>query len=424
MWIKISESIQIGDFMEKSRLYEMNRIAARIYYNNLLQGKDSRGRDYFKERELKPETITHYGLGYAPDSWNFMTNALIKQGFSINEIIEGGLAAKNDSGKVYDFFRNRVMFPVIDTQGEVIGFGGRVLDDSKPKYLNTPATAVFDKGENLFSMNFAKNSKMDKLVLGEGYMDVIAMNQSGFDGAIATLGTAITENQARFISRHTDNVIVSYDSDEAGQSATKKAIKLLSENGVKVSVLHIEGAKDPDEYIKKFGADKFDRLLRKAESAISWTLNRAEKELELTLDADKRELASRLSAPLSVLTPAEQTIQAAYIEQKYGVKVKPEREEVFSMPEIVRRNVHEEVTPKEVYDRAAEVNDMPPDLSIEDLELPTDIIDCLGQSGISTLGDVLSLSPKDMSTIFDGDKAMVNELCDFCGIKEESREIE
>ncbi len=409
--------------MDKERLYEMNRIAAKVYFATLIKGGDDRGRKYLEERKLSPETIRHYGLGYAPDSWNYMLNTLMRSGFSADEIIEGGLAARSEKGKVYDFFRNRVMFPVIDMQGEVIGFGGRVLDDSTPKYLNTPATPVFDKGENLFSMNYAKNSQMDRLVLCEGYMDVIAMNQAGFDGAIATLGTAITENQARFISRHTDGVILSYDSDSAGQAATKRGIELLSKAGVKVSVLHIEGAKDPDEYIKKYGAKKFESLLQKAENAVSWTLHKAEQELDLSTDAGKKELANRASAPLSVLPPAEQTMQAVCIGQKYGVTVRVERENPVILPEPVRRKSYEQIVPDKMAERAATVYDMPPETSISDLGLPKDMTDCLGQSGIATLDDVLSLSPKDMSVVFDGDKEMVKQLCDFVGISSDNRDI-
>ncbi|MBR6242843.1 MAG: DNA primase, partial [Ruminococcus sp.] len=206
----------------RTRIYEMNRLAANYYYTCLLRGKDRSGLGYFSRRKLSPQTIKKFGLGYAPDSWDSLTNMLLSKGYNEDEITDAWLAGRSQkSGKLFDMFRKRVMFPILDLRGNIIGFGGRVLDDSKPKYLNTAQTPVFDKGSNLFSMNFAKNADTKRLILCEGYMDVIAVNQAGFENAVATLGTAITPAQARLMSHYADEVVIAYDSDGAGQNAAQ-----------------------------------------------------------------------------------------------------------------------------------------------------------------------------------------------------------
>ncbi|MDE6092674.1 MAG: DNA primase, partial [Ruminococcus sp.] len=236
----------------KTRIYEMNRITANFFYKNLINGSDKSGLQYFADRRLLPATIKKYGLGYAPDSWDTLVNLLHSKGYSDEVITDAWLGGRSQkTGNIYDMFRKRVMFPISDLKGNIIGFGGRVLDDSVPKYLNTAKTPVFDKGSNLFSMNFAKNSDTKSIILCEGYMDVIAVNQAGFENAIATLGTAITPEQARLISHYADHVIIAYDSDNAGQNAAQKAINHFSEVGVRTTVIRMEGAKAPDEYIKK-----------------------------------------------------------------------------------------------------------------------------------------------------------------------------
>ncbi len=234
---------------KRTRIYEMNRISANFFYKNLVQGKDKSGLKYFYDRKLSPQTIKKYGLGYSSDSWDELTNMLSSKGYSDNEIIDAWLGGRSQkTGRIFDMFRKRVMFPIIDLRGNIIGFGGRVLDDSKPKYLNTGATPVFDKGSNLFSLNFAKNSDSKKLILCEGYMDVIAVNQAGFENVVATLGTAITPEQARLMSHYADEIIIAYDSDSAGQNATQKAIRHFSDVGMKTRILSIENAKDPGNF--------------------------------------------------------------------------------------------------------------------------------------------------------------------------------
>lgn len=284
----------------RQRIYEMNRLAANFFYTSLIHGDNKAGLKYFYDRKLTPQTIKKYGLGFAPDSWNSLSDMLRSKGYSDAEIADawlGGVSTKN--GRAYDMFRNRVMFPIIDLRGNVIGFGGRVLDDSKPKYLNTSATPVFDKGRNLFSMNFAKNSPLKRIILCEGYMDVIAVNQAGFENVVATLGTAITPDQARLISHYADEVIVSYDSDAAGQNATGKAIKHFADVGVDTRILRMEGAKDPDEYIKKYGADRFRMLIDGSDDAMLFMLDRCENGLDISSPAGRTKLLNRLAEVLS-----------------------------------------------------------------------------------------------------------------------------
>ncbi len=285
----------------RTRIYEMNRLAANHFYRNLVSGSDKSGLEYLISRRLRPETIKKYGLGYSSDSWNDLTDYLRSEGYGDDEIIDAWLAGRGRNGNLYDMFRKRVMFPIVDMRGNIIGFGGRVLDDSKPKYLNTGKTPVFDKGQNLFSMNFAKDSDTKRLILCEGYMDVIAVNQAGFSNAVATLGTAITSDQARLISHYANEVIIAYDSDGAGQNATQKALNQFSEVGLQARILRMEGAKDPDEYIKKFGADRFRMLLDESGNAMNFILDNCEKGLDLSDEADRVEFLRRAAKALAAI---------------------------------------------------------------------------------------------------------------------------
>jgi len=253
--------------ISRQRIFEMNKEAAKFFRNCLLDEKIGiEGRKYFLEkRGLSMAVINHFGLGYAPNNAFMLHDHLKKLGYTDEEMVVGFLCGKNDKG-VYDYYRNRVIFPIIDTVGNVIAFGGRVLDDSKPKYLNTSDTPAFKKSKNLFALNFAKNHCEKQLVLCEGYMDVIALHAAGIENAVATLGTAITPEQARIFSRYTKKVVISYDSDEAGQRAADKAFKLLQEVGVDVKILKMRDAKDPDEYIKKFGATSFKSVIDDSKS--------------------------------------------------------------------------------------------------------------------------------------------------------------
>lgn len=277
----------------RARTFEINRLTANFYFKNLT-GSNKTGLAYFAKRNLSPATIKKYALGFAPDAWDVLAKYLLSKGFTEEELITAGVCHRSQKGSIYDVFRNRVIFPIVDTRGNVIGFGGRVMDDSTPKYLNTAQTPVFDKGRNLFSLNFAKDSSSNILILAEGYMDVIAINQAGFSNVVATLGTAITADQARIISRYASEVIIAYDSDDAGQKATKKAIAHFNEVGLSARILHIENAKDPDEYIRTFGADRFRLLLEKSGDAIAFQMEQCKSGLDLSIDTDKGKWLNRL----------------------------------------------------------------------------------------------------------------------------------
>lgn len=266
----------------KQRLLEINREAARYFRDVLLSEKGAEGRRYLAERGLSENTVRKYGLGYAPDSWNSLKNHMLSKGFGENELITAALLSRSQKGSTYDKFRHRVMFPIIDRRGNIIAFGGRTLEaDAPAKYLNSDETPVFHKRSSLFSLNFAKNTKEKFLILCEGYMDVISLNQAGFDNAVATLGTAITPEQARLMRQYCEQVVISYDSDGAGQKATMKAINLLSDAGVEARVLQMSGAKDPDEYVKKYGADGFRMLLGQSGGAISFELGKLTEGLDM-----------------------------------------------------------------------------------------------------------------------------------------------
>ena len=270
--------------LTRDRAFSMNKAAARIFHENLMSAEGDEARKYLKSRQLSKSTITRFGLGFAKNSFFDLCDKLIKLGYTVEEIKENFLCGISEkSGKPFDMFRNRVMFPIIDTSGNVIAFGGRVMDDSKPKYLNSSDTVVFSKGKNLFALNYAKNILLGnvesnlvsagEIILCEGYMDVIAMHQAGFTNAVATLGTAITSEHARVVSRYAKKAYLAYDSDEAGKKAADKAMTLLNEVGVDTKIIKMEGAKDPDEFIKKFGAEKYKQLLTGSIGQIDFKIN-------------------------------------------------------------------------------------------------------------------------------------------------------
>ncbi|MCI8622849.1 MAG: DNA primase [Provencibacterium sp.] len=266
----------------KLRVLECNRAAARFYYDTLVSPAGARGLQYLRARALSDAVIRRFGLGYAPAGWNALTDRLHALGFTEEEMLAARVAAPSKKdGRAYDLFRDRVIFPIIDLRGGVIGFGGRVLEGDGPKYLNSPDTPVFKKSRNLFALNRAKASKQEGLLLAEGYMDVLALHQAGFDNAVATLGTSLTAEQTQLISRYAREVTIAYDSDGAGQKATRRAIGLFEQAGVRVRVLKMEGAKDPDEYIKKFGAGRFKLLLQSCANATEFEIGRLRQSYDL-----------------------------------------------------------------------------------------------------------------------------------------------
>ena len=265
------------DTVSRKRIYQMNIEAAR-FFRNCLMDKDigAEALEYYTERrKLNMATIKRFGLGYSPNDFGMLTNHLRRLGYTDEEMQVGFLAGKSQkTGRAYDYYRNRVIIPLIDTAGNIVGFGGRNMDGSEPKYINTSDTPAFKKSRFLFALNFAKKHCEEYMILCEGYMDVIALHEAGFENAVATLGTAITSDQARIFAKYTKKVIVCYDSDKAGQKATQKAIRLLGEVGVELRILKLSGAKDPDEYIKKFGADSFRRVLSESKTGFEYHVDR------------------------------------------------------------------------------------------------------------------------------------------------------
>ena len=272
--LAVPEDEKDANYSRRERMLQLNRDAARFFYEQLSVPYGEIARQYIKKRDISPAMVTRFGLGFAPDTWDCLVLAMQKIGYTKPELLDAGLAkvSKKGGSGVYDTFRNRLMFPVIDIRGSVIGFSGRILDDGEPKYMNSPETLVFSKSHNLFAMNLAKKSKMGYIILSEGNIDVVAMHQAGFDCAVASLGTSLTPEQARLISRYVNEVVIAYDGDQAGQKASQRAIGILQQLDLKVRVLRMTGAKDPDEYIKKFGAPAFENLLRRSESHIEYRL--------------------------------------------------------------------------------------------------------------------------------------------------------
>lgn len=318
--------------IEKSKLLRMNVDAAKFFHNALFADKpDSKAAlAYFTEkRGLSLATIKHFGLGFAPDSFDSLMNYMLSRGYTRDELVVGYLAGKSEKGRYYDAFRNRVMFPIIDVSGNVIAFGGRVMDDSKPKYKNTMDTPVFKKSRNLFALNFAKNFCSDKLILCEGYMDVIALHVAGFTNAVATLGTAITPEQARIMSRYTKKVIISYDADEAGQKAAQKAMKLLGEVGLDVGVIKVPGAKDPDEYIKTYGKEKFAEVISASKSKFEYNMDSILSKYDINLPQDRIDALTELEKLISqVYFKAERDIYIQTVANHLKVDSKSVKEDV------------------------------------------------------------------------------------------------
>ena len=308
---------------KRERLLELNKEAARWFHMKLSEPESVDALEYFRRRGLSKKTVTQFGLGYAPEGWDNLIRAMADKGYDKAELMEAGLAVKNSNGRIYDRFRHRVMFPIIDVRGSVIGFGGRVLDDSKPKYLNSPDTVVFNKSRNLFALNLAKKSKLGRIILTEGYMDTIALHQAGFDCAVASLGTSLTEDHVKLLSNYTKEIVISYDGDQAGINAAQRAISLLEKTGIKVRVLKMTGAKDPDEFIKKFGPAAFQSLLDGSANHIEYRLNQVKAKYDLDQD-DQRvaylKEAAKLIAALD--SPVEREIYGGRAAQ--AAKLTPE----------------------------------------------------------------------------------------------------
>lgn len=303
----------------RRRILEMNREAARFYHSVLLSPEGKVGYDYYIGRALSAATINHFGLGFAPNQWDALLKHMRAKGYQPAELVDAGLARKGQKG-YYDNFRNRVMTPIIDVRRNVIAFGGRVLDDSKPKYINTGDTLVYKKTNELFALNFAKDSKEDALILCEGYMDVIAMHQAGFTNAVAGCGTALTTEQVRLISRYAKEVILTYDADEAGQKALQKAMTLFDQTDVKVRIPALVGGKDPDEIIRTYGRDKFKGMLEGASNETEFRLLALRRQYNLATTQGKIDFIGGALQILATLPPVEQDLYVSRLSEELGVE--------------------------------------------------------------------------------------------------------
>lgn len=308
----------------RRRIYEANREAGRFYYSMLYTSAGKQGLDYLRGRGLSEKTIKHFGLGFSPDNRFALVDHLRSKGFKPQELVAANLAYQNKNGSISDRFYNRVMFPVIDLRGNVIAFGGRIMTDQKPKYLNTSDTPVFKKSTNLFALNFAKNDGKRSLILCEGYMDVIALHQAGFTSAVATLGTALTQEQAMLMKRYADRVFICYDSDEAGQKATQRAIGFLRNAGIEINVISVPGAKDPDEFIRENGdkgRDMFERLLEKSGNDIEYRISKIRQKYILTEQSQVVLFLTECAKLLATVeNPIEADVYAGHLSAETGVR--------------------------------------------------------------------------------------------------------
>ena len=306
----------------RSRVLAINKDAARYFHAclNSTAEEAKRARAYWRRRGLDDRTIVRFGLGYAPDDFRATYLYLRDKGYSDQELLESGLVKRSEKGNLYNIFRGRVMTPIFDLRGNIIAFGGRVLDDSKPKYINSPETLVYKKSRTVFAMQIAKKSASRRYVLCEGYMDVISMQQAGIDTAVCACGTALTPDQVKLISEYAEEVILAYDSDEAGQKATARSLGLFQDSPLKVCVLQIPGAKDPDEYIKKYGAERFRALLDGTGNALEFRLSQVRKKYDLAQDKDRLDYVKEaLELLADRVSPTEREVYAGRLAEETNI---------------------------------------------------------------------------------------------------------
>lgn len=334
---------------KRERMLSLNKDAARFFHDCLKNHPDRQSAlGYIEKRGISPAMVKAFGIGFAPDEWRALSDAMRQKNYTVQELADAGLVRRGKSGNGYDTFRSRLMFPVIDVRGNVIGFSGRILGDGEPKYMNSPETLVFSKSRNLFALNLAKKSKNGYIILAEGNIDVVALHQAGFDSAVASLGTALTPEQARLLTRYAKEIVIAYDNDEAGQKAARRAIGILDKLDVQVRVLRMDGAKDPDEFIKAKGADAFRNLLERSENHIEYRLGSVVSKYDLTRDDQRVAFLKEAAELLGELnSPVERGVYAGRVAQLAGVGVDIVENETARLKK--RRSVRE----KRKYEREA-----------------------------------------------------------------------
>ena len=318
--------------MEEIKLMQdIHLKAARFYFSNLINSKNA-GYDYLRKRGLSDKIIKRFGLGYSLYSWNSLMNYLLSIGYEKKDLVKSGLVTHKENGdKYYDKFRNRVMFPIFDYRGNVIGFGGRVLDDSMPKYLNSPDTILFNKRYNLYGLNYAKKSiKNDTLILVEGYMDLISLVEYGIENVVATLGTALTNEQGKLIKRYASTAVISYDSDEAGIKATLRAIEILRHQNINVKILNLKDCKDPDDFIKKYKKEGFLKAIEDSVSHIIFQINILKRKFDFNKDEHLIKFAKEAASIIKTLSsPVEKDFYIKYVSKEFNISLEALKEEVF-----------------------------------------------------------------------------------------------
>ncbi len=315
--MKLPEDRYDPNAKKRSRLLALNRDAARFFYSQLATPEGRAGTEYLRSRGISPATANRFGLGYAPDSFQSLLKAMQALGYSEYELFDCDLIRKSSRGSFYDTFRNRLIFPIIDVRGDVIGFSGRIIGSGEPKYLNSRDTPVFNKGRNLFALNLAKKSKSGYILLSEGNIDIVSLHQAGFDSAVASLGTSLTSEQARLISRYAKEVVLAFDNDGAGQKATQRAIQIFEKLEMKVRVLQLSGAKDPDEFLKTRGADAFRLLLEASEDQIDFRMNSVRAKYDLTKDEQRVAYLKEITEMLAGLP--DPVVRSIYGERAAGL---------------------------------------------------------------------------------------------------------
>ncbi len=342
-------------YHQQERLWALHKEAARFFHEQLYAPAGEAALRYATGRGMPKSVLTAFGIGYAPDGWDNLIRVLKAKGYTHQELVDSGLVtvSQKDNTKIFDRFRDRLMFPIIDVRGNVIGFGGRIMSDKDPnaaKYLNSPETLIFNKRKNLFALNLAKKSKLGYLILVEGYMDAIALHQYGFDCAVASLGTALTEDSANLLSRYTDQVVLIYDGDQAGQNATKRAIPILEKVGLQVKVLQMRDAKDPDEFLKKFGADRFRLLLEESSNRIEYQLNAILKKYDIREDDQKVKFLHESADLISTLpSPVQREVYGGRVAEAAKISLDAMKMEV---DRARKRRIYQEKKKQEKIDLA------------------------------------------------------------------------
>ena len=353
-------------YRQQERLWALHKEAARFFHSQLYAPVGANALKYAAGRGMPKSILTKFGIGYAPDSWTALVDWLRSKGYTDQELRDSGLVTvSRKNGNLFDRFRDRLMFPIIDVRGNVIGFGGRIMNDkdkNAAKYLNSPETLIFNKRKNLFALNLAKKSKLGYLILVEGYMDAIALHQYGFDCAVASLGTALTEDGANLLSRYTEQVVLIYDGDEAGQNATKRAIPILEKAGIAVKVLKLRDAKDPDEFLKKFGADRFKLLLEESSNRVEYHLNAIRKKYDLRDDDQKVKFLQESAELISSLgSSVQREVYGNRVAETAGISGDAMKLEVSR---AYKRRVYQEKKKQEKIDLAPAKNLQPRERSI------------------------------------------------------------